>query len=150
MNVDTTLYRAWEGRDIEPGQGIVLELTNLPQPSLGARLEKSITDGTFWKVAIPIALGAVFAVLLLFGMLRPGRFAADSGTAPVDGRSRDPADREAVIREIASLDELFQSGDVTETDYRQRRENLVSLVLTHGSPDEGSGESPRTGGSNGD
>jgi len=145
VEVEDVTYRVWEQRGIEPGQGVALKLTGLPEPGLGARLGKAVTDGTFWQVAIPIALGAVFAALLLLGVLRPGRFAVEPGAATVDGRSRDPAGREAIVREIASLDERFQSGDVAENHYRQRRESLVSQILEDSGPDAAGGDKPPSG-----
>ena len=124
-----TSYRAWEGYDYKPGQGLSLRITGLPQPSLGARLEKSITDGTFWKIAIPIAMGAVLAFLLLLGTLKP-RLRAENALGPtLGGQDRPPADREATIREIATLDERFQLGDVVEADYQAQRETLVYRAL---------------------
>ena len=100
VNINTSLYRAWEGRDFEPGQGIVLQLTNLPQPSLGARLEKSITDGTFWKITIPSAFGAILASLLLFGALRSPRRETEPAAAGSDG----------VRGEVTHSDALVQGG----------------------------------------
>ena len=124
-----TSYRAWEGYDYKPGQGLSLRITGLPQPSLGARLEKSITDGTFWKIAIPIAMGAVLAFLLLLGTLKP-RLRVDNALGFTSGDpDRAPADREATIREIATLDERFQLGDVAEADYQAQRETLVYRAL---------------------
>ena len=115
-------------------------MTNLPQPGLAERLEKSVSDGTFWRVAIPCALGAILAFLLLFGTLRRDRrrFAAatpNSSEANGEVNGEDAARREAVVREIASLDERFLGGDLAEAEYRQRREGLVELVLRSGAPE---------------
>ena len=129
VNIDTSLYRAWEGRDFEPGQGIVLELTNLPQPSLAARLEKSITDGTFWKVAIPSALGAILAFLLLFGAIKVPRRETRAAVSSSDGVAGDVAQHDVLVREVAALDERFEQGGVEETDYRQQREGLIARIL---------------------
>jgi len=108
-----------------------LRLTGLPQPSLGARLEKAITGGAFWKIAIPSAMGAVLALLLLLGTLKP-RLRAENPLGPAaDGLDRAPADREATIREIATLDERFQQGEVAEADYLVERETLVYRALGH-------------------
>ena len=128
VNIDTSQYRVWEGRDFEPGQGIVLEVTNLPQPSLGARLEKSITDGTFWKVAIPSTLGAILAFLLLFGALKGPRREAGPAAAGSDGVTGEVAQRDALVREVAALDERFQQGSVAEADYYQQREGLIARI----------------------
>jgi hypothetical protein len=69
VDLNGALYRVWEVRDSPPGQGLVLELRNLPRPSLLDRIEKSLSDGSFWKVSIPGFLGAALAVLLLYGAL---------------------------------------------------------------------------------
>ena len=124
-------YRAWEGYDYEPGDGLSLKLTGLPQPSLVARLERSITDGTFGKVAIPSAMGAVLAFLLLLGTLKPRLRAEIPREDTYEGVDPAPVDREAAIREIAGLDERFQQGDVAEADYLSERETLVDRILGH-------------------
>ena len=129
VNIESSLYRAWEGRDFEPGQGITLELANLPQPSLGARLEKSITDGTFWKIAIPSALSAILAFLLLFGALRGPRKQPAPAAPASDWIPTELADRDALVREVAALDERFQQGGVEEVLYHQQREGLITRIL---------------------
>ncbi len=129
VSIDSSLYRVWEGRDFGRGQGITLELSNLPEPSLGARLEKSVTDGTFWKIAIPSALGAALAFLLLFGVLKaPKRQPGTSGSVS-GGVTKEPANRDAIVREIAELDERFQQGGVEEDIYHRQRVGLVSRIL---------------------
>ncbi len=140
VDVQGNSYRAWEGRDFAPGEGVDLQLTNLPQPGLWARLEKSVTDGTFWKIAIPSALGAMLAFLLLFGALRPDRSAASPVNTPADGSSTVPARREALIREIAALDDGYQRGEVDEADYQGQRANLVSRALESSSAVNPEGE----------
>ncbi len=132
VEVEDVTYQVWEQRGIVPGQGVGLQLTGLPQPGLGARLQNSLADGTLWQVAIPVALGAAFAALLLWGALKPGRWAPEPGGASAVAPAPAPADRDRIVREIASLDEGFQSGAVTENDYRQRRESLVAQVLGPG------------------
>jgi hypothetical protein len=69
VDLNGAVYRVWEARDFPPGQGLVLELRNLPRPSLLDRIEKSVSDGSFWKVSIPGFLGAALALLLLYGAL---------------------------------------------------------------------------------
>ena len=67
--INGSVYRVWEARDFPLGQGLVLELSNLPQPSLLARIEESVSRGSFWQVSIPGFLGAALALLLLYGAL---------------------------------------------------------------------------------
>ena len=145
VDIESSLYRTWEGRDFGRGQGIVLELTNLPQPSLGARLEKSITDGTFWKIAIPCAFGAMLATLLLFGTVKsPGRV-TEPVTVEPGGVTEDSAKRATLVQQIASLDERFHQGEVEETDYHHQREDLISRILGPGEPNVGDKSKPPEG-----
>ena len=143
VNVEGTTYRAWEGRSFEPGQGLVLEFGNLPQPNLGQRLQKSITGGTLWKVAIPGAFGVVLASLLLIGALKAPRRVASPQAASAGDGEEDLAEREGLVREIASLDEGFQLGEVAEADYHQQRESLVTRILETGAPSGSGAEESR-------
>lgn len=69
VDLNGAVYRVWEARNFPPGQGLVLELKNLPRPSLLDRIEKSVSDGSFWRASIPGFLGAALALLLLYGAL---------------------------------------------------------------------------------
>lgn len=137
VNIQGTTYRAWGGSGFGPGQGIDLELTGLPQPSLGARLESSFTGGAFWMVAIPSVFGALLAFLLLFGGLRPSRgpsreLAPGAGAHDVEDPAfigGERAQRELMVRAVAELDERFQRGEVPEAEYRLERDGLKSLIL---------------------
>lgn len=70
LNIQGTAYQAWEKRGFQRGEEVVVNLGNLPQPSLPERLQKSVTNGILWQFALPGVLGAVLASLLLFGAFR--------------------------------------------------------------------------------
>ena len=127
IEIDGSQFRAWEGRGFEPGQGTDLELSNLPQPGLGSRLQKSITDGTFWKTAIPGAVAVILALLLLYGAFTPRRAISPEG-ANNDALNRDLAQREALVRDVAALDEEFQGGNLTEAEYHRQRGELITRI----------------------
>tara|TARA_B100000315_G_scaffold187800_1_gene177461 strand:+ start:4556 stop:5794 length:1239 start_codon:yes stop_codon:yes gene_type:complete len=129
VDIEGSVYRVWEGRDFRSGQDMVLELTNLPEPSLAARFWKSVTDGGFWRVAIPGAAGAVLAFLLLLGMTGASRKAPASVTATPERLHRESPQRRALIREVAVLDERFQQGEMPEAEYRRRRDGLRARIL---------------------
>ena len=129
IDVNGSTYQVWEGQDFDPGQGLMVELANLPQPSLPVRLGKAVSSGTFWQTAIPATLGAALAAVLLYAGFKSPRMAAvPTGVSPAS-TSGDPARREAVVRALATLDERFQQGQVPEAEYRSRREQLKSRVL---------------------
>ena len=131
-----TVYRVWELTDFSPGQGLTLELTRLPQPSLLARLEKSVTNGTLWKVGIPGIVGATLAFLLLYSALGRPR-GVPAPTEPVAPHQRDGGvDREALVRAVAALDERFEQGRMLEAEYQAGRERLKAHILGVSGPGE--------------
>jgi len=135
VNVQGTSYRAYGQTEVPRGQGVDLEFTGLPLPGVWARFSDSITEGKFWQVAIPSALGAALAAMLLYGLIWGYRPAV-----VVDGPDASPsqlssAERAGVVRAVADLDQRYQQGDVPDTDYQAQRTELISQVLGRG--DEG-------------
>ena len=143
VNVESSEFLIWEERGFEPGQGTALELTNLPQPGLVSRLQTSVTDGTFWKVAIPGAVGAVLALLLLFGAFRAPRPASSPVGENSEELDSNLAQRAALVRQVASLDEEFQQGMLAEAEYLGQREALLTRIRGSAGPVDDAGERPR-------
>jgi hypothetical protein len=135
LDVEGSVYRVWEGRDFAPGQGLLVELTNLPQPSLLARFGRLATSGSFWHMAIPISLGAVLAVVLLYAGIRPTRLATTLGmvTGPTHPNG-DLVHREELVQAIASLDERFQLGWLPEDQYQAQRVQLKARLVEISAP----------------
>jgi hypothetical protein len=142
VDIEGSVYRVWQGGDFEIGQGLVLELTNLPEPNLATRLGKSATSGALWRAAIPGAAGAVLAFLLLLGITGASRRAVPPVIAFPEGLSREPPHRDSLIREIAALDEGFQQGDLPEAEYRSRRDGLKDQILETPQPKRGKEVTP--------
>ena len=129
VNVQGTAYRAYEGRDFPPGQGLQLEITGLPLPGAWSRFAGTVKGGQFWQVAIPSALGATLAAMLLWGVFRGYGPAPAVGGASTASRTLSPAERAAVVRSVAALDQRFQEGDLPEVEYRAQRAELMASVL---------------------
>jgi hypothetical protein len=129
LDVDGSIYRAWEARDFVPGEGLMVELTNLPQPNLLTRLEKSVTDGTFWQITIPTTLGAVLALVLLYAGFKAPRRATAPTAASQPQYNGDARRREALVRAVAALDEKFQQGQIPESQYEAQRQQLKARIL---------------------
>lgn len=142
INVEGSLYRAWQGQDFAPAQGLAVELTNLPQPSLAARLGRSVTGAEFWIIAIPIMLGVVLLAALLYGGFRIRRPTTVSGLAVLGQSNDNSAHRELLVREVAILDEKFQQGQVPDAEYQAERVQLKDRILAaapvSGGPDSDS------------
>ena len=141
VNIQGTSYRTYEGRDFPPGQGLQLEITGLPMPGVWARFSNTVTGGGFWQITIPSALGATLAAMLLWGLIRGYRPSPAIETAP---RTADPVERATVVRAVAALDQRYEEGGLSETNYRTRRQELLAQVLdpAQGQEAEPNGERP--------
>ncbi len=140
LKVEDSVYRVWEGQDFAPGQGITVKLTNLPQPSLLARLGRRVAGREFWLLAIPISLGAVLALVLLYTGFRSPRTATASSAEGLSRSGSDAPGRRALVREIAVLDQRFQSGQVPEGEYQSQRASLKNRILEADQPADGGPE----------
>jgi hypothetical protein len=137
VNVQGTSYRAYEGRDFPPGQGLQLEITGLPLPGAWSRFTGTVKGGHFWQVAIPSALGATLAAMLLWGLIRGYGPAPAAGEASTASRVLSPAERAAVVHSVAALDQRYQEGDLPELEYRAQRAELMASVLEPGPGEAG-------------
>jgi len=129
VNIQGTSYRAYEGRNFPPGQGLQLEITGLPLPGVWARFSNSVTSGAFWQIAIPSALGITLAVILLWGLIRGYRPDSANDDQPMPSKGLNPAERAAVVQAVAALDQQFQDGGLPETEYGSQRQELMARVL---------------------
>ena len=114
-------YQGLEGSDLQAGERVVLNFTDLPQPSLLARVRSAATDDAFVLVSIPIALGAWLLALLGYVLLRSGR--------PASAAAGVQADRAAVISSIALLDDRFRNGEIERQEYLRERWELKDRLL---------------------
>ena len=129
VNIEEVEYQVWEAREINPGQGIILELNGLPEPGLVDRVEKSLTNATTWHVALPGALGAVLAFLLLFGALKAHSMPRPQLEDDLQVSGGNTVDRAGLIKDIADLDGLFELGEIPDAEYRERRQRLKDRIL---------------------
>ena len=124
INIEGTAYRTWEARDIPPGRGLELVITGLPEPGIWDRLGYSVVGGAFWQIAIPSAVAAALAALLVWGVTQRRQPLLNDGEAP-----EDPTGRAGLVRAVAVLDERFQQGAVPEAEYQAQRQDIVSRLL---------------------
>jgi hypothetical protein len=145
LELDGALYRVWEGRGFRPGQGPVLSLSGLPQPSLPARLTRGAARPAFWEAAIPGALGAALALLLAYGLVKaPGRARVAAALAPESGGL---GGRRALVGAIAALDRRFQQGGLDQSQYLVQRQRLKAQAAALDTGGEAAGAArPEDGG----
>jgi hypothetical protein len=118
-------YRQYVVQQVAPGAEVRLRLTGLPAP-LFARPRD-----------LGVAVAAVTSLVLLACVLvaiwrRRGESRgslADREPSPVADSSADPAERQALVRDIALLDEQFASGALDEPTYRAQRDERKARLL---------------------
>ena len=70
FSVGEVTYRAWGAGDLEPGQGVSITLSGLPEPTWIDRVGNPLSEGRFWFGALPIMVGVALAGLLAWGIWR--------------------------------------------------------------------------------
>ena len=147
IDIEGAVFNVWEQKDIPPGQGVLLELSNLPQPSLWQWFAATISEATLWLLVIPSALGAVLAAVLLYGASRRPRPVLANVLFP-PAATNPPLhltpEHRRLVREIAALDHQFQQGRLPEEEYRPHRDALKEDLVAAVQPTPGPGL-PATG-----
>lgn len=119
-------YLHFSGRDLPANTELSMDLTNLPQKGfLAGRLD---TNTLRWS---GVALALLAIVFVLFYSLRRRPAAA----APVAPPRRRPDRGEALLKEIAELDDRFAAGQIEEDEYQrvrdEKKRRLMELMASH-------------------
>lgn len=63
-------YRVWRTTGIEPGAGVNITLSGLPEPSWATRLGNPLREVRFWYGALPVLVAITLSGLLAWGVIR--------------------------------------------------------------------------------
>ncbi|MGQ9629058.1 MAG: hypothetical protein ACUVXI_01930 [bacterium] len=110
--VEGRRYLRLSGGDLAPATVIELTIEGLPQGGIGA-----------FQVGVLVATAAIFAGGLIYPFVRR------RGRPTVGRREHLSAEREALIEEIAALDDDFAAGSLPEEEYRPLREEKKRRLL---------------------
>ncbi len=124
VNVGGVSYLVWEAEQIPPGQGITLQISRLPQPSLTDRSIDYLSGVELWLTTIPVTLALALGALLVWAWFRAPRPARP--IVAID--AEDQARRQSLVQAVALLDERFEGGQVAENEYRSRRQELMEQL----------------------
>ncbi len=103
------------GKDLAKGSRIVLELRGLPWGK------------GFFKLAIVGLVAVIMGVGLAYPFMRKWKRKEESGEPDIIGSERVTlaGQKEELLRDIAHLDDLFESGEIDPEEYRSKREQMM-------------------------
>lgn len=107
-------YRVLTAERLGRGDSLSLVLDGLPTPRATDRIGNSLS-GIRFQYAAPVALGVLMVALLVYGAIwkgaRQGRLAPPQEVAN---------ERAVIFRMISDLTDAYESGDISDEEYRQR------------------------------
>lgn len=122
-SISNESYLIWETKNLTPGHGVTVVLSNLPQRSLIDRIVAVSANPNTWLIGIPTGLGTLLVVLLLWSvLLRLRRPKPNLATNSSD-------DRNGLISKIALLDNQHSQGTIEQTTYLDTRSRLIEQVI---------------------
>ena len=117
-------FRQYVVQQVAPGAEVRLRLSGLPAPLFARPRDLGL--------AVAAVTGLVLLACTLVAIWRRRGEAlvalADREHSPVADSGADPAERQALVRDIALLDEQFESGALEEPSYRAQRDERKSLA----------------------
>ena len=127
--VGENTFRVFQSTDIAPGDRVTVAFTNLPEAPWLDRVWDAIEGQWELSLIIPGLTGIFLLALLVYAWRL--RLKAPESMAPEDiARNvwRQPNQRKW-LEAIASLDQRFQKGEISEPDYKSQREGLKRSLL---------------------
>ena len=124
-------YLIWEITNLKPGQNQTVILFNLPNPNLIDRVIAGSSNPDTWLLAIPIGMGIILILLLIWSTTLRLRYRSPLLTTHSEWESpvESSTDRDQLILAIASLDDRHATEFLAETTYLETRSILIKRVL---------------------
>lgn len=122
INIEGIDYIVWEARSRSPKQGLTVEVVNLPQMGLVPSLWNRVAKPTFWYWAMPICVGIVLVLVLVYSIYIGVR-------SKIINTSDFGDTRRQIIEKIALLDEKAMNGQLRNRHYDRERLMLKNRLL---------------------
>lgn len=107
-------YRVLEAEGLSRGESLSLELDGLPTPGVTERVGNSLS-GIRFQFAAPVALGVLMVALLAYGAIWKTK-----GQRREAATSETYSERAVIFRMISDLTDSYESGEISDEEYRQR------------------------------
>ena len=121
--VAENVFNSVEGNDYPAGSELVITFSGMPQPTP----LQSVSDFFQGRTYVIVIIWIVGIALL--GILGYAMYSSRKGGRRRDDTAEVFASRGDVVAEIAALDEAFESDEIEEDSYRDRRDDLKRLAL---------------------
>ena len=118
-------YQLLTASDLPPDSDISLELSDLPEATLGDRVDRRLGDVP-WEYGAPLALGLMMVSLVAVTLWR--RSSRSAGTPVLAGANVPEDERGRIIEMIAELDEAHDNATHDDAEYRRRRASLTAQL----------------------
>ena len=107
-------YRVLEAGGLARGESLSLELDGLPTPGVTDRVGNSLS-GIRFQYAAPVALAVLMVALLVYGAIWK-----TTGQRRESPTSDTYSERAVIFRMISDMTDAYESGDISDEEYRQR------------------------------
>ncbi len=121
--VAENVFNSVEGNDYPAGSELVITFSGMPQPTP----LQSVSDFFQGRTYVIVIIWIVGIALL--GILGYAMYSSRKGGRRRDDTAEVFASRGDVVAEIAALDEAFESDEIEEDSYRDRRDDLKQQAL---------------------
>ena len=117
-----TQYRVFKGSEYPAGAALRIRFTGLPQPTFVESIAEFLGRSALTTIGIPALAALAMAALLAYVFFFRSRQRA--GAAALQG-----AERQAVVEEIAALDDRYEADEFEDEEYDRLRARLVNRIL---------------------
>jgi len=122
-------YHAWAARNVLGGSTIIVNLTNLKEPSISDILFAERTIKKYLIIGIPSALGLILLITLILVSVRPLSTALRNLNRQNDHQFNNLESNSALLYDVAYLDSTFGIEKMPEAQYSDVRSKLMILIL---------------------
>lgn len=124
-------YRVLTAERLDRGESLSLALDGLPTPSAADRVGDNLSSIRF-QYAAPVALGVLMVALLVYGAIWK-----TAGRRPSSSPSEVANERAVIFRMLSDLAAAYESGDISDEEYRQRLMVLNARLTALGDHGQG-------------
>lgn len=122
-------YSTWATQNIGAGSTVVVNLTNLSEPSFAQMLFSGVRATKYLTIAIPLTLGLILLITLITISLRPLSTALGKLNTLNEPPLNNLESNSSLLYDIAYLDSTFGLKTMSENQYLDLRSRLMTFLV---------------------